>query len=98
QHLKIPNEQLPHSVLEMFNQIALKMGVDWDETNPESLLIKLPTHLQRMFSAMTKTTFTPTVLNGGKRNELFKGSYELKVDARPLPNTNKSDFQSLIKE
>lgn len=95
-NFKLPDEKLPHSVKEMFKRISTELGLDWNEHDPKSFFLNLPTQWTRMFSAMSKTTFTVTVLNGGKRNSLYKGSYELEVDARPLPGTNQEEFQSFI--
>lgn len=98
QNFKLPNERLPYSVKEMFKKISTELGLDWNENDPKSFFLNLPTQWFRMFSAMSKTTFTVTVLNGGKRNSLYKGAYELKVDARPLPGTNQEVFQSFIQD
>ncbi|WOV88065.1 M20/M25/M40 family metallo-hydrolase [Sporosarcina oncorhynchi] len=96
--MKVENESIPASVSKMFSLMVKGMKSDASFDRYDDLIATLPEEHRRMFSAMTKTTFTVTAVHGGKRHPKLKGSYQLSVDVRPLPITKLADVKRVVEQ
>lgn len=96
--IQVSNEDIPSSVSKMFSLMSNEMKITSSFGHKAEFLDKIPRNYNRMFSAMMRTTFTVTSVNGGKRHKDLKGHYEISVDVRPLPNTELSTVKSLVEQ
>lgn len=82
-------------------------GSDWDDelkaalldpAGLESALGSLPLALGRLAHACTHTTFSPNVVQGGKKTNVIPDEVVLDVDIRTLPGQQGPDIQAMLDE
>ncbi|MCU4183809.1 M20/M25/M40 family metallo-hydrolase [Acidiferrimicrobium sp. IK] len=82
-------------------------GADWDPdvkaalVDParlEAALGQLPLGTARMVHACTHTTFSPNVVQGGKKTNVIPDEVVLDVDIRTLPGQQGTDIQAMLDE
>jgi acetylornithine deacetylase/succinyl-diaminopimelate desuccinylase-like protein len=96
--LQVPGEQMQPSVSKMFDLMSRELQIRSESERYEELFGRIPDNYSRMFSAMTKTTFTVTSIRGGKQEKDLNGAYKISVDVRPLPDTELATVQGLVEQ
>ncbi len=91
-------EPLPHITEMMFQTICKRQGIAFDKDDLTAFFNQIPEHLVTMFKAMTKTTFSITKWNGGRKHPSLKGSTEIIIDCRTLPFVDEGAVKSYIEE
>ena len=71
-------------------------GVEFDESNPQTLLEQLGT-VSRFVGATLQNTANPTFLNGGYKANVIPGTAEAMIDVRTLPGRHEEVLE-LVRE
>jgi acetylornithine deacetylase/succinyl-diaminopimelate desuccinylase-like protein len=71
-------------------------GVEFDESNPDTLLAQLGT-VSRFVGATLQNTSNPSMLNGGYKENVIPGHAEAAIDVRTLPGQHEQVLE-IIKE
>ncbi|WP_027964685.1 M20/M25/M40 family metallo-hydrolase [Halalkalibacillus halophilus] len=100
---RISNDTLPETVRLMFEIIAEATNTSFQVENADQFIAAhLPSHLERMMRAMTRTTFSFTQLKAGVQTDLPEGGYETIIDCRTLPKVTyeqlKEHFDKALQE
>jgi acetylornithine deacetylase/succinyl-diaminopimelate desuccinylase-like protein len=89
-------EKIPPATLALFTTIASSQEWHFSEYELELFLNKIPPNHLSLFKAMSKTTFSITKWNGGKKHPELKNQYEIYMDSRPVPSVNKETYEKLL--
>lgn len=91
-------EPLPEITEAMFRKISNDQDLHIRNTDFNTFFDLLPQNLYGMFKAMSKTTFSITKWNGGRKHPTLKGNTEIFIDCRPLPHVTEKIIRNYIEE
>ncbi|MBE4908518.1 M20/M25/M40 family metallo-hydrolase [Bacillus luteolus] len=90
------NEIMPSSTYTLYSTIASDLGITFSENEFDSFLQKIPQTYVSLFKAMSKTTFSITKWDGGKKHPSLGGQYEVYLDSRPVPSVNRESYEKML--
>ncbi|MHC0039078.1 M20/M25/M40 family metallo-hydrolase [Pseudoneobacillus sp. C159] len=90
------DEVIPPITQILFQTIANDLRIPFHQTTRESFFASIPTQLRPLFQAMSKTTFSITKWEGGRKHPSLQGSSEMYIDCRTLPSVTETTLKEYL--